>query len=96
MGSADTHHLEIVDLLTDLLGKQRRQAVAGCDITTAIILAAGPGVVELNPRVPVDVPPADWLRSDRCALRVCSVVAAAFRQEVIFTLNLHMLARAGP
>lgn len=53
----DTHHLEIVDLLTDLLGKKRRQAVAGCDLSTAIILATGPGVVELDTRVPVDVPP---------------------------------------
>lgn len=89
-----THHLEIVDLLTDLLGKQRRQAVAGCNISPAVILATGPGVVELDARVPVDVPPADWLRSDWGALRVCAVVPATFRQEVIFTLDLHMLARA--
>lgn len=65
-----THHLEIVDLLPDLLGKKRRQAVAGRDISTAIILATGPGVVELDARVPVDVPPIDCLSSERCALRI--------------------------
>lgn len=88
----DTHHLEIVDLLSDLLGKQRRQAVASRDVPTAVVLATWPGVVKLDARIPVDVPPTNRLRGDRCALRTCAAVPASFRQEVIFTLNLHMFA----
>lgn len=91
----DTHHLEIVDLLPDLLGKQRRQAVASRDVPTAVVLATWPGVVKLDARIPVDVPPTNRLRGDRCALCICAAISAAFRKEIIFTFNFHMFAWTG-
>lgn len=51
----DAYHLEVIDLLADLLSEQRRQTVASRNVATTIILAAGPGVVELNARAEHDV-----------------------------------------
>lgn len=45
-----TNHLKVVELLLDLLSKERSQPVASCDFTPAIILAAGPGLMKLNAR----------------------------------------------
>lgn len=49
-------HFEVVDFLPNLLSQQRRQTVAGGNISTTVILAAWPGVVELNARAKHDVP----------------------------------------
>jgi len=45
-----TYHLEGIQLLLDLLCQNGRQAIAGSNVTSAIILRAAPGVVELNTR----------------------------------------------
>jgi hypothetical protein len=91
----NTDHLEVVNLLTNLLGKQRRQAVAGRDISTAVVLARRPGVVELDTRAEGDVP-SNARRSDRSALRIRAIVAPTLRKEIILTLNLHVVVRARP
>ena len=49
-----THHLESVQFLLDLLGQERGELVAGGNLTTTIVLAAGPGVVKLELRAERD------------------------------------------
>jgi hypothetical protein len=51
----DSYHLEVVDLFSDLLSEQRRQTVASRNVSTTVILATRPGVVELNARAEHDV-----------------------------------------
>lgn len=47
----DLHfHLEGVELFFDLLSKHWSQAVACCNFTPTVVLAARPGIVELDPR----------------------------------------------
>jgi len=48
-------HLECVQLLLNLLGKHRRQAVACCDVATTIILVWCPHIEELDLWIPRDV-----------------------------------------
>lgn len=66
-----TYHLEGVELLFDLLSKHGRQAVAGCNLASAIILSTGPGIVELDSRAECGISLTDGaLRSARNALRI--------------------------
>jgi hypothetical protein len=50
------YHLEGVELFLDLLGEHGCEPIAGGDIPTAIVLRAGPSIVELNPRAKANVP----------------------------------------
>lgn len=45
-----TYHLERVELLLDLLCQDRSQAVASCNVATAIVVGSTPSVMELNAR----------------------------------------------
>lgn len=50
-----TDHLEGVQLLFDLLGKHRRQAIAGSNLAASVIFSTWPRVVELNTRAKCSV-----------------------------------------
>ena len=45
-----TYHLERVELLLDLLCQDGSQAVAGCNVATAIVVGSTPSIMELNAR----------------------------------------------
>lgn len=84
-----THHFKVVDLLPDLLGQQRRQAIACRDLAASIILATGPGLVELDTRAEHNVPSGHRLGGDWCTLRLRSRVPTLGREEVIFSCDFH-------
>lgn len=43
-------HLEIVEFFFDLLSEKWRQAVAGCNVSSTIVLSTGPCLMKLNAR----------------------------------------------
>jgi hypothetical protein len=90
-----TYHFEIVNFLPDLLGKQRSEAVASRDFTSAVILATGPGVMKLDTRAESDISPRDRLGSDGGALGVGRVVSPSFGQEVVLARNLDVISLTG-
>lgn len=45
-----TNHLEIVEFFFDLLSEKWRQAVAGCNVSSTIVLSTGPCLMKLNAR----------------------------------------------
>ena len=51
----NTYHLESIQLLLDLLSKEGRQAIARSNLTSSIILAWWPGVMELYTRAEADI-----------------------------------------
>lgn len=50
-----THHLKVIDLLPNLLSKQRGETVASRNLSTSIVLAARPCFMELNARTEDDI-----------------------------------------
>jgi hypothetical protein len=45
-----SYHFEGVELFLDLLCKHRREPVAGCNVSSAVIVLRRPRIVELNTR----------------------------------------------
>lgn len=81
-----TYHFESVQLLLDLLSKNRRQTIASSDFTPTIVFSTGPGLVELDARAEADVTRATW--SNGSTLRLKSTEFGN-RGEVVLTLDLH-------
>lgn len=84
--SVSAYHLEIVQLLLNLLSKQRSQAVTSCDLAASVVFAAGPCLVKLNARTKHNVP--GGLRSDRRTFRLMAV-EAALGEKVVLARNRH-------
>jgi hypothetical protein len=54
-----THHLKVINLLPNLLSKQRGETIASGNLSTSIVLAARPGFVELDARTEDDISTAN-------------------------------------
>lgn len=80
-----THHLEVVQLLLNLLSKERSQTVARRDVSTSIIFAAGPGIVELYPRAEDKTLGHHRVRGNRSTLAFAD--KSTVRQVVVNTRN---------
>lgn len=50
-----TYHLKVIDLLPNLLGKQRSETVASRNLSTPIVLTTRPCFMELNARTEDDI-----------------------------------------
>lgn len=81
-----THHLEVVQLLLNLLSKQRSQTVARRDVSPSIIFSTGPGIVELYPWAEDKALGHHRVRGDRGTLAFAD--ESTVRQVVINTSNL--------
>lgn len=84
-----THHFKVVNLLPNLLGQQRRQAITSRNLAASIILTTRPGLVELDTRAEHNVSSGHRLWSDGCTLRLRGSVPTLGREEVIFSCDFH-------
>lgn len=81
-----TYHLEGVQLLFDLLSEHRCQPVAGCNLSSTIILSARPGIMKLNSWAEANVPGSEasrrtWYTLGFAARKLCQ------GKKVIITFN---------
>jgi hypothetical protein len=81
-----THHLEVVQLLLDLLGQERGQSVARRDVPPSVILATRPRFMEPNARAEDQTLRQFCLRRGHIGARKSSI-----RQEVVIPSDLHTI-----
>lgn len=83
----NTYHLESVQLLLDLLSKEGRQAIACSNLTSSIILAWWPGIMELYARAEADIAGCKTPRRAWQTFRITAGVVRQ-RQEIFFSFYI--------
>jgi hypothetical protein len=87
----EPYHLERVQLLLDLLRQKRSQPITSGNLTTAVVFAARPSVMEGDTRAKADVVFGSRARRSGCTVGVC--ISPVRRRKGVFLVQGPFAAR---